>query len=123
MRLPIARIVRSMNDDGLQHPAAEGRMALPRRRHLVYVAGRHPVAFLRTLLKDKLRKFIGHRLVFLKSAHERHRHEGLAAVLAFHARDPRQLNNAKARANLARHAAVEKRSSLPVQPPDKDSIA
>lgn len=92
---------------GLQHPAAEGRMALLRSRHLVDVAGRHSVAFLRTLLKDKLRKLVGHCLVPLKSAHERQRHESLAAVLALHARDPRQIDDAKTRANLARHASVE----------------
>lgn len=102
---------------GLQHPAAEGRMALLRSRHLVDVAGRHSVAFLRTLLKDKLRKLVGHCLVPLKSAHERQRHEGLAAVLALHARDPRQIDDAKTRANLARHASVEDESGCAqVQP-------
>ena len=82
-------------------------MALFRSRHLVDIAGRNPVAFLRTLLKDKLREFVGHRLVFLQPAHERQRHEGLSAMLALHARDSRQFDEAKARANLARHAPVE----------------
>ena len=75
-------------------------MALFRSRHLVDVAGRNPVAFLRTLLKDKLREFVGHRLVFLQPAHERQRHEGLAAVFAFYARDPWQFDEAKARVRI-----------------------